>query len=102
MTSRDISNLRKHFDADEELAELLAQVIQEDGNVENVDNENLIEFVYIQTSEIKNFKHYPELFMIDTTYKINRKNMHVGSLMVWCGILFPNSNLAVYSPLFSP
>ena len=48
----------------------------------SLDKDNMLDMIYMQMSLMKeNLAKYPEVLVMDTTYKINNKNMHGTTLM---------------------
>lgn len=87
ITSRDIRNIRqnKTTSRDEELLKVIEDTIKEDPDADifiNIGEQHIINFIYIQTSLMKEvYTKFPEVLVMDCTYKIDNLNMHCASLL---------------------
>ena len=104
MTNQDINNLKRKFlhlneSVEQKVFSLLNQFVQVDAN--NVacvvldDEEKGIELMFLQSnSQRECFKKFPELILLDGTYKINHAGMALYDVLVedGCG----NSRIVAY------
>ncbi|XP_034248609.1 uncharacterized protein LOC117649731 [Thrips palmi] len=97
VTTRDIANARARMKKaalgglteEEKLLDVLQELVDEDpgANIHvGQDKEDNMEFLFFQTSEMKeNMAKYPSVTIMDTTYKINKNQMPVVVFMVMDG-----------------
>ncbi|XP_052126010.1 zinc finger SWIM domain-containing protein 3-like isoform X2 [Frankliniella occidentalis] len=97
LTARDISNLRASMKKaemgglteEEKLLDTLQQLADRDPTSTihlGQDDKRLLEFLFFQTSSMKNtLRKYPTLVIVDTTYKVNKNQMPVVVFMAMDG-----------------
>lgn len=85
--AKDIQNLKlSGKEEDVRLLTAISDIMDTDPSAAfhiNVNKKDILESIYFQTSNMKkNYNEFPEVLILDTTYKVNQNNLHLTTLMV--------------------